>query len=128
MHSWVGLGPSGASQHAGWRGTNVPDLEKWLAGLARGERATEDRTVLTPELLAEDSLIFGLRMNEGVDVEALAGRVSAAAAREMKTLARRLVDEGLAELAGSRLRLTLRGRLVADAVGSEVMGALSAGV
>lgn len=128
MHSWVGLGPSGASQHAGWRGTNVADLEKWLAGLERGERATEDRTVLTPELLAEDSLIFGLRMNEGVDVEALAKRVSAVAAREMNELSRRLVDEGLAELAGARLRLTLRGRLVADAIGSEVMGALSAGV
>ena len=127
MHSWVGLGPSGASQHAGWRGTNVADLEKWLAGLERGERATEDRTVLTPELLAEDSLIFGLRMNEGVDVEALAKRVSAVAAREMNELSRRLVDEGLAEMAGARLRLTLRGRLVADAVGGEVMGALSAG-
>jgi len=119
MHSWVGLGPSGASQYAGWRGANVADLEKWLAGLARGERATEDRTVLTPELLAEDALIFGLRTNEGVDVGVLA-------TREMTELSRRLVDEGLAEMAGARLRLTLRGRLVADAIGSEVMGALSA--
>ncbi|MGC4071889.1 MAG: radical SAM family heme chaperone HemW [Nibricoccus sp.] len=128
MHSWVGLGPSAASQHAGWRGTNVADLEKWLAGLERGERATEDRTVLTPELLAEDSLIFGLRMNEGVDLGTLEKRVPAGAAREMTTLANRLVADDLATLESGRLRLTLRGRLVADAIGSEVMGALSAGI
>jgi oxygen-independent coproporphyrinogen-3 oxidase len=128
MHTWVGLGPSAASQHAGGRGTNIADLEKWLAGLERGERATEDRTVLTPELLAEDAMIFGLRMNEGVDLAVLGGRIPEIAAREMNALAERLVGEGLAEFLGSRLRLTLRGRLVADAIGSEVMGALSAGV
>jgi len=40
MHEWIGLGPSAASQHAGWRGANPADLDRWLAGLARGERAT----------------------------------------------------------------------------------------
>ena len=34
----------------------------------RGERMTEDRVALTPALLAEDALIFGLRMNAGVDL------------------------------------------------------------
>jgi oxygen-independent coproporphyrinogen-3 oxidase len=125
MHSWVGLGPSGASQHAGARGANIADLEQWLAGVSRGERATEDRTVLTPELLVEDSLIFGLRMNEGVDLAALLGRLPAMAARDVYALATRLVDEGFAESTGGRLRLTLRGRLIADAIGSEIMGALS---
>jgi oxygen-independent coproporphyrinogen-3 oxidase len=128
MHSWVGLGPSAASQYAGGRGTNIADLEKWLTGLERGERATEDRTVLTPALLAEDALIFGLRTNEGVDLAALGERIAAIAAREMNMLADRLVGEGLGEFSGSRLRLTLRGRLVADAIGSEVMGALSVGI
>jgi oxygen-independent coproporphyrinogen III oxidase len=127
MHSWVGLGPSGASQHAGVRGANIADLEKWLAGVGRGERATEDRVVLTPELLVEDSLIFGLRMNEGVDLTSLLTRLPVAAARDVYALATRLVDEGLAESMAGKLRLTLRGRLIADAIGSEVMGALSAG-
>jgi oxygen-independent coproporphyrinogen III oxidase len=127
MHSWVGLGPSAASQHAGARGTNVADLEKWLEGLAAGRRATEDRTVLTPELLVEDSLIFGLRMNEGVDLPALLARLPAASAREMYALATRLVDEAFAESEGGRLKLTLRGRLIADAIGSEIVGTLSTG-
>jgi oxygen-independent coproporphyrinogen III oxidase len=130
MHSWVGLGPSAASQHAGWRGANIADLEKWLAGLPRGERMTEDRVAVTPALLAEDSVIFGLRMNEGVDLAALRARFPKADWPAMDVLASRLVADELAEwsggAAGARLRLTLRGRLVADAIGGEVMGALSA--
>src|SRR5438552_3266455 len=68
MHEWIGLGPSAASQYRGVRGANVADLEKWLSDLARNERTTCDRVMLTPTLLAEDALIFGLRMNAGVDL------------------------------------------------------------
>ena len=32
MHEWIGLGPSAASQHGGWRGADVADLEKWRGG------------------------------------------------------------------------------------------------
>ena len=124
MHEWIGLGPSAASQHAGWRGTNIDDLAKWDEKLGRGERATEDRTALTPELLLEDSLVFGLRMNEGVDLAALRMIHSQAPWAAIDQLAARLAAEGLATLREGRLALTLRGRLVADAVGTEVMTAM----
>lgn len=126
MHEWIGLGPSSASQHGGWRGANVADLEKWLTGLAEGRRATEDRVELTPELLAEDSLIFGLRMNEGVDLRALRTRFSGASWSAFEGLAARLIGEGLATGIDGTLRLTLRGRLVADAIGGEIMSAMNA--
>jgi oxygen-independent coproporphyrinogen III oxidase len=123
MHEWVGLGPSAASQHAGWRGGNVADLEAWLGGVGRGVRMTEDRVALTPALLAEDALIFGLRMNAGVDLAAWRER-----APDVPWSA---VDETLAALAAGRLlvregdvvRLTDHGRLVADSIGVEVMAA-----
>ena len=124
MHEWIGLGPSAASQHAGWRGTNIDDLAKWDEKLGRGERATEDRTALTPELLLEDSLVFGLRMNEGVDLDGLRASHSRAPWAALDQLAARLAAEGLATLREGRLALTLRGRLVADAVGTEVMTAM----
>jgi len=50
MNEWVGLGPSAASQHDGWRGGNIADLEKWLAHVAAGERVTEDRVAVTPSV------------------------------------------------------------------------------
>ena len=123
MHEWVGLGPSAASQQGGWRGANVADLDQWIAHLERGERVTQDRVALTPALLAEDALIFGLRMNAGVDLAPWRLRAPGAPWPA--------VDDTLATLAAGELllregdvvRLTRRGRLVADSVGAEIMAA-----
>jgi oxygen-independent coproporphyrinogen-3 oxidase len=121
MHEWVGLGPAASSQFAGWRGTNIDDLAKWNERLVRGERATEDRTELTSALLAEDAIVFGLRMNEGVNLPVLRAKYPQAGWAAVDELAARLVTEGLANLRDGQLALTLRGRLVADAIGTEVM-------
>lgn len=123
MNEWVGLGPSAASQCAGIRGSNVADLQKWHDGIARGERVTEDRVRLTPELLAEDALIFGLRMNDGVDVAEWRGRAPRAPWAVVEDTLATLVANGLAVADGTRVRLTDHGRLVADSVGSELMAA-----
>lgn len=123
MHEWVGLGPSAASQHAGWRGGNVADLDQWQTQLAAGRRMTEDRLALSPRQLAEDALIFGLRMNAGVDLAPWRARCPEAPWAAIDELAQQLADDELAKLEGTRLRLTDRGRLLADAVGLEVMEA-----
>ncbi len=125
MHEWVGLGPSAASQHAGWRGANVADLDQWLARIGRGERVTEDRVALTSALRAEDALIFGLRMNAGVDLSAWRPRCPEAPWTAVEALLDRLAGDGLAQRDGGWVRLTDRGRLLADSVGSEVMAAFS---
>jgi oxygen-independent coproporphyrinogen-3 oxidase len=123
MQEWIGLGPSAASQHAGWRGANVSDLAAWRDGIARGERMTVDRISATPELLAEDALVFGLRMNAGVDLRALRKICPAAPWGAVESLLERLVNDGLAARDVDRVCLTDRGRLLADAVGSEIMAA-----
>lgn len=119
MNEWIGLGPSAASQEGGWRAANVADLSLWRSRVARGERMTEDRTALTPELLAEDALIFGLRMNAGVDLALWRERSPNAPWSEFESLLERLAAEGLVERKGSVVRLTVRGRLLADAIGAE---------
>ena len=123
MAEWVGLGPSAASQQAGWRASNIADLEGWTERVGRGERATDDRTSLTPVLLAEDALVFGLRMNEGVDVQGLRTRCPGAPWDRVSALLERLVEENLATWDGPRIRLGRRGRLLADSVGTEIMAA-----
>jgi oxygen-independent coproporphyrinogen-3 oxidase len=107
------------------RGANIADLEAWAVRVARGERMTEDRVALTPALLAEDALIFGLRMNAGVDLAVLRGRFPAAPWAVVDVAAAQLAEQGLAERAGETLRLTPRGRLLADAVGAELLGAFA---
>lgn len=123
MAEWVGVGPSAASQWSGTRHTNTPDLKDWLAGLDRGERGLVDRVKLSEGLLLEDSLIFGLRMNEGVDLAKLERRFG----KDLRgfALLDQLVEEGKAERQGDVLRLTAEGRMVADAVGEALLGELS---
>lgn len=123
MHEWVGLGPSAASQHAGWRGGNVADLEKWIAHLEKGERMTEDRVALTPSLLAEDALIFGLRMNAGVDLAPWRLRAPTAPWPVVDDMLATLAAGELLQRDGDVVRLTTRGRLIADSVGTEIMAA-----
>ena len=125
MNEWIGLGPSAASQHAGWRGANVADLDKWAALVEQGERMTEDRVKLTPALLAEDALIFGLRMNAGVDLARWQQRCPKAPWSAVEATLADLVENGLAVRTGARVQLTDRGRLLADSVGTEIMTAFS---
>lgn len=126
MHEWIGLGPSAASQHAGWRGQNPSDLDRWLAAVAQGERMGEERVALTPALLVEDALVFGLRMNAGVDLTGLRRRFPGAPWPAVQAAAGRLVAGELAAESGGILKLTPRGRLLADAVGVELLGAFTA--
>jgi oxygen-independent coproporphyrinogen-3 oxidase len=125
MHAWAGFGPSAASQQHGWRGSNPADLDRWIAGIARGERGTEDRVALTAAGLAEDALIFGLRMNDGVDLRELAARFGVGSLAPFRPALDALVRDGLAawrDDAHAQLALTPAGRLVADAVGAELVG------
>jgi len=121
MGEWVGLGPSAASQHLGWRGSNVADLGEWAGLVARGERMSRDRVALAQALLAEDALVFGLRMNAGVDIGALRDRCPGAPWDRVGELVDRLAAEGLVARDGPRVRLEPRGRLLADSIGSEIM-------
>lgn len=123
MHEWIGLGPSAASQHAGWRGGNIADLDQWRERVGRGERLTEDRVALTPALLAEDALIFGLRMNAGVDLGPWRARAPEAPWPAIEDTLATLAAGELLGREGDLVRLTQRGRLVADSVGAEIMAA-----
>jgi oxygen-independent coproporphyrinogen-3 oxidase len=124
MHEWVGLGPSAASQHAGWRASNPPDLGFWLADVAAGRRATADRTALSEALLASDAVVFGLRMNDGVSLPRLRKRFPKANWSGLEDILPKLLLEGLLTATQEGvIQLTPRGRLIADAVGGEVLEA-----
>lgn len=124
MHEWVGVGPAAASQHGGWRGGNVADLEAWGAGVAQGKRVTEDRVQLSAALLAEDAMIFGLRLNEGVNLSDLKSRWPDAPWDGVNRVVGDLATDGLATRTGDQVQLTVAGRLLADAVGASIMEAM----
>ena len=132
MHSWLGYGPAAASQCFGKRFANPSDLARWLDGLTDGIPARCDVVELDAPMLFADAIVFGLRLNEGVDLEALARRFfgnSQIPASLIDLKARLAEADYLAENAhreAGKLALNARGRLVADAVAEAVLEALDA--
>lgn len=125
MQSWIGLGPSAASQERGWRYTNPADLLVWKKDLEAGQRGLVDRMALNTRLVVEDSLLFGLRMNEGCELPRLLTPLNPADRARVQVTLDRLLTEGLAQIEESKLRLTRKGRLLADSVGAEFAGLLT---
>ena len=121
MQQWIGLGPSASSQFGGIRYSNVPDLEKWLRGLKDGAPDRVEVQELTPSLLMEDALIFGLRMNSGVDVEGLHQRFGKPLSQRVSQYLLEMEKCGYLERLGTRALLTESGRLLADAIGQNLM-------
>ena len=75
------------------------------------------RPISTEELLPADTrgsekIAFGLRMNAGIDPARLAGK---------HDLVIGLREEGLLEDHGPRVRLTARGRLLADEIAAQLI-------
>lgn len=120
--NYIGLGCAAASRVGSKRWTNHPDLDGYLAGA--GEGVPREVDILSPITDAVERIVFGLRMNEGIDVEAILGATGVdrepQAAVWRNTLTR-LEQEGLLRLRDRRWRLTPKGRALADHVAVELM-------
>jgi oxygen-independent coproporphyrinogen-3 oxidase len=122
MHEWIGIGPSAASQYEGKRYTHTPSLNLWSKGIAQKKPIYSHEEALTPEIVGLDSLIFGLRMNDGIHWPNLCERFPILKAHTalLSTL-NDLESEGLLQKNGPQYHLTQEGRLVADAIGSLIL-------
>ena len=121
MGSWIGYGPSAASQWGHVRWTNPANLDQWAKGIEVGAPVREQAKALSARDLLCDALVFGLRLNEGVDPFALAERFETPLPQGVRELFADLIEEEIMELAGTRFRLNGEGRLRADAVGVAVL-------
>jgi oxygen-independent coproporphyrinogen-3 oxidase len=121
MGAWIGYGPSASSQWGDRRWTNPANLDQWIKGVEAGQPVLEQVKDLSPADLLCDALVFGLRLNAGVDPFALSARFGTTLPQGVRDLFADLVEEGLMELAGTHFRLTGEGRLRADAVGVAVL-------
>ncbi len=110
-HDWWGFGPGAHSHVGGTRWWNVRHPTAYAGRLAAGASPAHAREVLTDDQRRVEQLLLGIRLREGHPLADLgpAGRAAAG----------RAVDDGLldpAAHANGRAALTLRGRLLADAV------------
>jgi oxygen-independent coproporphyrinogen-3 oxidase len=107
---WWGIGPGAHSHLAGTRWWNVRHPRDYAQRVAQGSAAA-DSEQLTPAQQQLERVMLALRLREGLGLEELSDLGRSAAARA--------VADGLLEPdahSAGRAVLTLRGRLLADAV------------
>ncbi|WP_337843995.1 radical SAM family heme chaperone HemW [Thermus sp.] len=102
---WLALGPAATGQYPegpfALRRTNPP-LPRWLAGEAPREEA------IPPLEYAKEALMLGLRLREGVDLEALSARTGLPLRPLLWERAGTLEAKGLLRREGARIRPTPR--------------------
>ncbi|HBR67441.1 MAG TPA: coproporphyrinogen III oxidase, partial [Opitutae bacterium] len=119
MSEWIGCGPSAASQYRGERYQRPSNLNEWAAGMESRLPLKAELVSLDNRILMADAIIFGLRMNIGIDLTDIALRFPAPKVMALlEPLIARFADEGLLIRSGAHARLTHKGRLVCDAMGS----------
>jgi oxygen-independent coproporphyrinogen-3 oxidase len=111
---WWGVGPGAHSHVGGVRWWNVLHPSTYSGRLAEGASPAAGRELLDEDTRRVERVMLELRLAEGLPLDVLddAGRAAAHQA----------AADGLATLAADRLRLTLRGRLLADAVVRALVG------
>jgi oxygen-independent coproporphyrinogen-3 oxidase len=114
---WWGIGPGAHSHVGGNRWWNVKHPAAYAERLAAGESPEHEREVLDATARHVEDVMLRLRLRDGIPADAVAGDSQAAITRALSAglLDQASYDEG-------HLVLTLRGRLLADAVVRDVLG------
>jgi oxygen-independent coproporphyrinogen-3 oxidase len=104
---YLGFGPSAFSTIGLRRWKAVPDTAEYVRRMGAGESAVAFEETLTPEQRRGEMVAFGMRMAEGLPLADLA---------PWRADLEKFHDLGFVEENGSHLRLTSRGKLMADSV------------
>lgn len=110
---YLGLGPSAFSTLESKRIQNVCDTAEYVRRLNAGISPSLSCESLDAHTLLKEKVAFGLRMAAGLEESLLS---------EWEGEKTHLLEIGLLEKQGTRLRLTRRGKMLADAVGEAFMG------
>ena len=115
---YAGVGPGAHGRRLGKRTVRHRKPENFLSGIRRNRHGMVEEEKLSSAEAADEALVMGLRLSEGVDTQALAGRFGKPVVVEAAV--DRLVASGHLERTESRLRTTPAGRLLLDRVLAEI--------
>lgn len=112
--SYLGIGAGAAGHWGRRRYKTLADPQAFIEGVRSGRVPLEEDEQVDPRMSVSDSLILGLRLEEGVQVEELRSR-HGVDPQEIFGEALRWAEEwGLLERTGERLALTERGRMLSN--------------
>ena len=106
---YLGLGPGAVSTVGARRWTDAADPDAWAAALAAGSRPPRASETLDPETRARERFLLAARCGERVPLAEVAAVID-------PDVARSLARAGLVSLHSGTIRVTRKGRHVADEV------------
>jgi putative oxygen-independent coproporphyrinogen III oxidase len=123
---WLGgqyfaAGPGAARFLGGLRETNHRSTTTYIHRVLTGASPVAESERLGAEDAARERLVFALRRLEGLDRSAFIAATDYSVEQLGGAALPRLIDHGLLEIHGDRLRLTRRGLLVSDAIWPEFL-------
>ncbi|HEX8839004.1 MAG TPA: radical SAM family heme chaperone HemW, partial [Sphingomicrobium sp.] len=116
---FAGIGPGAHGRRLGQRTVRHRKPENYLSALQRNGHASAEEAALTPEEAADEALVMGLRLREGVDPDAISQRFGLQPIVDWGRVDR-LVDSGHLQRSGTRIALTSAGRLLLDHILGEI--------
>ena len=115
---YAGVGPGAHGRRLGSRTVRHRKPENFLSALARNGDGICEEAPLTAREAADEALVMGLRLREGIDVQALEQRFGVPVVDWAR--ADRLVESRHLARSGPRLSATAAGRLVLDRILAEI--------
>jgi len=119
--NYIALGPAAASHLAGRRWRNIPDLQRYLAEIARERLEIEDYESLSLRQRAVELAMLMLRLRDGIDRQHFRTVLGIDPITMFQEPAKRLQELGMIDKTVSGITLTERGVYVADEVISELV-------
>ena len=110
---YAGIGPGAHGRRLGHRTVRHRKPENFLSGLARNRHGIVEEAPLSPIEGADEALVMGLRLAEGIAPEEIRRRFALESLLDERAVAR-LVSSGHLCWVGEQLRTTPRGRLLLD--------------
>jgi oxygen-independent coproporphyrinogen-3 oxidase len=114
---YLGLGAGAHSFDGVQRWANAHDLAEYLAAITSGRLPVEQRETVSPQQALDEELFLGLRLLDGIDVASIETRYNV----ELRSRIAGLIEQGLVERQGDRLRLAPERLAVSNEVFVELM-------
>jgi oxygen-independent coproporphyrinogen-3 oxidase len=121
---YAGIGPGAHGRRLARRSVRHRKPENFLSGLTRNGHGISEDAQLSASEAADEALVMGLRLAEGIDAGALARRFGLGTIVDWLRV-ERLVGSGHLMRNGERIALTAQGRLLLDYILGEIAWAES---
>jgi oxygen-independent coproporphyrinogen-3 oxidase len=116
---YAGVGPGAHGRRLGMRTVRHRKPENFLSGVRRNGHGISEEEPLSPFEGADEALVMGLRLSEGIDADAIAERFGFETIVDWSKV-ERLVASGHLRRDGPRIAPTLAGRLLLDHILAEI--------